>query len=82
MTKIKQPIRKRNVKLPKEEHEAGKIANASIPFIEEVRRIAQASGVESTGFLHNELRSGTIRLKIIYQKKHKQTLIDMWNVRN
>ena len=41
-----------DVKLPKQEHEAGKIANASIPFIEglsqEVRRIAQASGVEST----------------------------------
>ena len=41
-----------DVKLPKEEHEAGKIANASIPLIEglsqEVRRIAQASGVEST----------------------------------
>ena len=34
---IKQQIRKRkikNVKLPKEEHGAGKFANASIPFIE------------------------------------------------
>ena len=52
---IKQQIRKRKikkVKLPKEEHGAGKIANASIPFIEglsqEVRRIAQAAEVEST----------------------------------
>ena len=32
---IKQQIRKmKKVKLPKEEHEAEKIANASIPFIE------------------------------------------------
>ena len=38
-----------DVKLPKEEHEAEKIADASIfPLSKEVRRIAQASGVEST----------------------------------
>ena len=49
---IEQQIKKRiNVKLPKEEDEAGKMANASISFIEgifcqEVRRIAQVEGVE------------------------------------
>ena len=49
-----------DVNLPKEEHEAGKIANASIPFIEglsqEVRTIA-ASIRGREHFLHNELRS-------------------------
>ena len=77
---IKQLIRKRkmkNVKLPKKEDEAGKIAKASISFIEglkEVRRIAQAAGVESTFCATNYYEIGfTIRLKTIYQKGKRNT---------
>ena len=60
------------------------VANAGSLFLDqEVKRIAQASGVQGIFCSMNYSEIGfTVRLKIIYQKKHKQTLIDVWNVQN